>query len=227
MTSLPDRNAATLLDIFSTGRRLTYQPKDLIYRVGDVPSGVYLITSGMVKVYTLNSRADESIILTLHDGETFFVNWAFGGSIGPIYVMAMTPTEVIRISREHLLELCKANTAVALRMLHELANHFSLLADHINNLDYRSAHERLACQLLRIAMRHGKRLTTNAFIIQRATASHSHIAATTSMARETVTRELNSLETQGIIRRSQKSIIIPDIKKLANIIQVDWPPTGN
>ncbi len=222
----PKPDDTTLLDLFLSGRRLTYRPKELIYRLGDEPSGVYLIHSGMVKIYTLNSRADESIIMTLRAGETFLMDWALSGQVGPIYIMTMTRTEVLRIMRSVLIEACQTQSAIALRVMKELAGQLTLLTDHINNLDYRSAHERVIYQLLHLANRHGKAVGAGAFIINRLNASHSHIAGSTSLARETVTREINNLEAQGMIRRVQKDIIIPDINKLACKVELEWPILG-
>ncbi len=222
MDNLLRSDEALLPALFAAGRRLQYKKKELIYRQGDVPSGVYLIREGMVKVYTLDSRADENIVFTLGPGDPFLLAWALTDVVDDICVAAMTPVEVLRLPRQDFVAECQKDHSLALRLLHEMTAQYKLAFEHISNLDYRSAQQRVIYHLLRLAKRFG--VTKGRLLaIDKIHTAHGTIASSTNLARETVTRELNRLETTGYIRRLKKEIIVSDVSKLAAAVNLEWP----
>jgi CRP/FNR family cyclic AMP-dependent transcriptional regulator len=213
----------TLLpQLFANGRKLHYKKKELIYRQGDVPSGVYYICEGLVKVYTLDSKANENIVYTIGPGDTFLLTWALSDVADDVCIAAMTHVEVLRMSRHDFLAGCQARHDLTLRLLHEMASHYKMAFEHIANLDYRNAQQRVMYCLLRLARRYGLPKSGGLLALDKIYTAHTTLASSTNLARETVTRELNRLENTGLIRRLKKEIIVTNVNKLAAAVGVDW-----
>lgn len=221
--SSPSAIEELLRETFASGRTLQYRKKELIYRLGDVPSGVYLVTSGLVKVYTLDSRAEENIILTFGPGEILLLRWGLTGRVDDVYIAAMTPVEVVRMPRQEFISAIYERPQLAVRLLEILSGHFELLINHITNLDFRNANQRVACRLLMLASRYGQAQPDGGMLLDRLHTSHTYLAGSTGLARETVTRELNRLEDAGHLSRRAKDIVVKDIGKLAELVGMEWP----
>ncbi len=221
MSAQPHDRSTAFLDLFAAGKVLYYKKKELIYRLGDIPSGVYLVRSGVVKVYTLDSGANENIIMTPGPGEVLMLGWAFSDITHDVSIAALTPVEVVRIARQDLLAHCQANHKLTLALLHEMADQTAQLLEHIGNLDYRSARQRIAGRLLYLARQYGRASDGPAITLESIHTSHAHLAGLTHLARETVTRELNQLAVAGVVTRAQNGLTITSTDKLAQVAGVD------
>ena len=131
MSIVPPPIEELLTETFAPGRTLNYRKKELIYRRGDTPSGVYLIRSGTVKVYALNARMEEDTIFTFGPGELLLLRWGLTGIVGDVYIVAMSPVEVTQLSRPDFMSAIYERPQVAVRLLEVLAGHTGLLIDRI------------------------------------------------------------------------------------------------
>jgi CRP/FNR family transcriptional regulator len=89
---------------------------------------------------------------------------------------------------------------------------YKLHSERILNLEYRTVRERLVSFLLSMASRFGTEVPDGTLI--EAPLRHQDIASSISATRESVGRELSSLERQGLLSNSQSLIILKDIPKL-------------
>ncbi len=59
---MPDgAKSKKLKAMFHGGRRISFQKNEIILRANDSPRGVYLIETGMIKIYSLTKQADEHV----------------------------------------------------------------------------------------------------------------------------------------------------------------------
>lgn len=205
-----------LIQLFEDGRPLVYQKDDVIIRPGDVPSGIYYIVSGGVKVYSLCKSGEPNIIMTLCPGEIFPIAWAVSGVARDIGFDALDTTETKRIPRATFLEAIRSNTAIMHDAMQSLAHHFFMLTGEIDNLQYRSAREKVVYRLLFLASHFGQYEDGLTTISLRVT--NDYIAHSTNMTRETASRELSRLNRKQLIRTQQGKIVIPDLLQLRNEI---------
>ena len=87
--------------LFSRGQPLTFKKGEHIIAQDVEPEGVYYISTGYVKIYSISGSGDEYIHILYGSGEIFPLVWAYLG-VHPesLYYEALSDCTVWRISRE-------------------------------------------------------------------------------------------------------------------------------
>jgi CRP-like cAMP-binding protein len=212
-----------LAQLFDEGRHLLYEKDDIIIRPGDTPSGLYYIVAGWVKVYSLCKDGEPNIIMTHCSGEAFPLAWAISGSMRDVGFAALGHTEIRRITLDQFLQA----TSDAPHLMHEavqaLAYHFSTLTTELDNLQYRSAREKVVFRLIFLASRLGQSNNSNEdSVLIKARVTNDYIARSTSITRETASRELSRLNRRQLIRTIEGCILIPSLSNLSHEISRDF-----
>lgn len=207
----------SLLQLFQTGRSLTYEKDEVIIRAEDIPSGVYYINSGWVKAYTLNKDKEPAIIMTLFPGDIFPCAWALTGIEYELNFAALGETEVLRVPTKRFNEAIKNNSIFSQELLQVFANNFFTLTSELNNIQYHNAREKVVYRLLFLAKNFGKR--ENNKVVIRKHIPNDYIARSTNMTRETTSREMSRLTRKRLIRHTEEQIIISDIDGLISEVE--------
>jgi len=216
-----------LTALFHSGRQLTYQKNETILRARETPRGVYLIESGVIKIYSLSKRRNEHVHHIFGPGDFFPIIWPFRQSIRSLYYEALSPTTLWLIPRDTFKDFITSNPDVMAELLEELIDRYHLYSGRIDNLLHSDARQRSAYRLLSLANRFG--VKTKDGIVIDAAITHIDLAHSINMTRETFGRTLSRLQQKGIIGHDdQHHIVICDLAALAHIIGVDeaeamWP----
>lgn len=216
-----------LKKLFHSGRQLKYQKNETILRARETPRGVYLIDSGIIKIYSLSKQGNEHVHHIFGPGDFFPIIWPFRRSIRSFYYEALGPTSLWLIPRDTFRKFITSHPDVMSELLEELIDRYHLYTGRIDNLLYSDARERIAYRLLSLANRFGVN-TKNGIVID-ASITHVDLAHSINMTRETFGRSLGRLQNKGIIGHDdQHHIVIRDLTTLAHIIGGDeaeamWP----
>ena len=202
-----------LIDFFNSARQKKFLTGELVLR-GEDPTGVVFIQKGFVRVYSISDEGDRYIHIVYKEGEIFPLIWAFNDVRRRIFYEAASTVEVAEVKKEEFINFIKNNSEAAYDVLKQLAQQFYVFADRLDNLQYKSAHERVAYRLMFLASRFGERKGNS--VIIKAPLTHELISETINLARETVSREIEKLENEGIISHNGRFIVIKDIEKLGN-----------
>lgn len=196
---------------------MTFKKGEHIIAQDAQPDGVYYISTGYVKIYSISGNGDEYIHILYGSGELFPLVWAYLG-IHPesLYYEALSDCTVWRISREWLLHFITTRPHISYALTVQLAHQFRILGDRVDNLEYKKASERVAYRVLLLASRFG--VKDGKSIIIDPPITHEIFANTINLARESVSRELEHLEQEGVICRKGHKILIHDVHKLAGYI---------
>ncbi|HEY5442485.1 MAG TPA: Crp/Fnr family transcriptional regulator [Candidatus Saccharimonadales bacterium] len=205
-----------LSQLFESGRHVMYHKDDVIVRPGDVPSGVYYVVSGGVKLYSLCLNGEPNILMTLCAGEIFPIAWAVSGVTRDIGFAALDTVAALRLSRSAFLQAVLSDNSLMNEAIQGLAHHFFTLTGEMDNLQYRSAREKVVYRLIFLASHFGEHDQGLTTITARIT--NDYIARSTNMTRETASRELSRLSRKQLIRVERGKIIIPDLLRLRNEI---------
>ncbi len=201
-----------LTDIFKNGRQLTYKHGDVILRAEDTPSGVYYITSGWVKVYENSLKGEEKILMTLMTGDIFPCAWAVSDIPHNVNFAALDSTRLLRIPVSKFRNAIMSQPDYAGELLKLFAHQFYVLSDEVVNLQYNTARERVILRILSLAENFGT--PKNGQVLIKKRVPNEYIARSTSMSRETTSREMSRLVRERLIRHTDKEITIPDISRL-------------
>lgn len=201
-----------LVNLFHQGQRLNYKKGEFIMRPGDTPSGVFYITSGMVKAYDITKYGEENLLIIRKSGEILGLTWAITGSDRGIVYAAIAPTTALHITRDQFIDFIHSNPEAALPLVDMVVDMYRTHSERILNLEYRTVRERLVSFLLSTARRFGKK--TPHGIVLEVPLRHQDIASSISATRETASRELAVLERQGLVESKRSIITITNIEKL-------------
>lgn len=213
--------------MFHGGRRFGYQKGDTILRARETPRGVYLIESGLIKMYSLSKQGDEHVLDFFGEGDLFPIIWPFRRSVRSMYYEALTATDLWMIPRDNFRQFISSHPMVMSEMLEKLVDRYHLYVGRIDNLLYSDALERSAYRLLSLANRFG--VKAGDVIVIDALITHEDLAHSISTTRETFGRSIGRMQKRGLIGYDDKRhIVIKDLSALAGIIGRDeseamWP----
>ena len=205
-----------LIDFFHTGQMIKLGKNEYVVAPDEAPRGVFYIESGLVKSYDITKYGEENLLIVRKEGELIGLTWAITGQAKSIINAALCPTVVWRMPRERFIEFIRSNPDVAIPIIDTLTNMYRLHSDRIMTLEYRTVKERLASFLLTTAARFGEKTSKGTLI--NSPLKQQDIASSISATRETTSRSLAALQSNGIIRIEQSLITILDEDALNNIV---------
>jgi CRP/FNR family transcriptional regulator, cyclic AMP receptor protein len=211
------KQSDTVRLLFTKGQPLLFEKAHIIIGNEDQPNGIYYITTGYVKVYSINTDGSQNIRIILGSGDVFPIIWAYLGTYNEtLFYEAMSVCSLWRLSREWFLNLIEHDLAISNAMALQLAQQSSILTNRMENLEYRKARDRLVYRLLFLASRFGIR--EHGLLRIETPLTHEILASTINLTRESVSRELEKLEKENLIERSGHSIVIFDVQGLARLL---------
>lgn len=213
---LNDPGYAKLLELFKGGRLLRFRNREIILRAAEEQPSVFCIAHGFVKVYSITDRGEENIHITYRPGEIFPLVWILRNVVKNIFYESLGATKIWKLAKEDFLSSAATSPDISRALLLQLTDQFDVYSDRIDNLEYTDARERVVYALLFLAGRFGQKQQKK--VIIGAPMTHHHIASSINLARETVSREIEKLEHEGLVSHRRRQIILKDIKSLKNII---------
>lgn len=208
-----------LEDFFATGRTLTYKRGEILQHAGDPPQGVYMITKGYVKVYSITKRGNENVHVIYQKGEVFPLIWALKNLPRNVYYEALTEVTVQRCSRDAFLDFINNTKDAAMALITRIVEQFYIYTERLDNLEYQNASERIIYRLLFMTARLGEKSGKDWKIA--APLTHQDIASTINLARETVSREFEKLENKGLLYIKDRHIYLTDVHALNKLLGED------
>lgn len=203
-----------LAKFFMSGRSAHYSKGEVVVAGDDHSPEVYYLSKGFVKVYSIDDDGEEYTHIIYKVGDIFPFIWALKGVKRHIFYEALNSCVLWRLPKDSFLDHLKANTdIISYSVLMQLSDQFNIYADRLDNLQYKSAYERVVYRLLFLAGRFGKKNGAN--IIIDVPITHKIIASSINLARESVSRELEKLIHKGLISNEDGKIIIKNVQNLS------------
>jgi CRP/FNR family transcriptional regulator len=193
-------------------RQLLYKRGDIIIRAGDTPSGVYLISDGLIQVYTICYDGEPNIIMSLQAGDLFPLEWIVSGDLHEVNFAALTATTVLRMPKDYFLRHLKADPRLTEAMLRMMSHYFCQLSNELEHLPYHSARERVAFRLVSLVQCLGPLQSEEVDLAL--PIPNEFIARSSNMTRETASREISWFIRKGLIERQNGRIVIKNLTAL-------------
>ena len=175
----------------------------------------YLIVSGRVRVTSFSAAGREVTFRDIPAGDWFGDFAAIDGLARSADVVALGDTLVAAMGPAVFRDLLHAHPAVCDRMLQRLVTSVRELTERVFDFSTLGVQNRVHAEVLRLARLAG--VTANVACIEPAP-KHSEMASQVSTYREQVTRELSTMAKQGLVQRSGRALVIPDVARLEKLV---------
>jgi CRP/FNR family transcriptional regulator, anaerobic regulatory protein len=186
--------------------------RTLIHR-GDKVGGVYLVTEGALRVYSVSGRGKESTLYLIEPGESCILamNCVFSDILYPAWVENESPSSSVTVIPGDIYKkLHTSEKSVQDFTLNVLSARIFDLMSAVEEISTLPVDQRIVNFLI-------KKCNTNGELFL----SHDRIASHIGTAREVVTRSLKKLQDSGLIRVERGLIQITDTAGLRDYLLYD------
>lgn len=189
-----------------------YKKGEMLIRADDDPQGIFCLTKGYVRQYTISKTGFELTLHILKPISYFPMVWAINGTPNVYYFEALTPVEVGRAPREQVVNFIKDKPTVIFTLMSELLEDYAETLTRVEHLVFSDAYRRVISVLLYIAKHFGEKHIKGIIVHHRFT--QQDIATLVGIVRETASNELVKLEKKGLLKYIDHSILFENLKKL-------------
>src|SRR5476651_1020110 len=133
-----------------------YKKGEMLIRADDDPQGIFCLTKGYVRQYTISKTGFELTLHILKPISYFPMVWAVNGTPNVYYFEALTPVEVGRAPRDQVVNFIKDKPAITFVLLSELIEDYAESLKRIEHLVFSDAYRRVISVLLYIAKHFGE-----------------------------------------------------------------------
>jgi CRP/FNR family cyclic AMP-dependent transcriptional regulator len=207
-----DLDATHLQSILKVTEVKSAPKNSVLFSQGDRGDSLYLILSGRVKALLYAEDGRELILAVLGPGEIVGEMALFDlEEQRSATVVAAEDSEFLHLSGQQFKNVLNENPAIAFSVIRTLSQRLKDTSSRIANLIFLDTYSRVGRYLLDLAKRQGKRLADGSVLVTRP--PQHEIAHYIGSSRETVSRALNDLEKQGLIRLAGRKILLYRLKK--------------
>ncbi len=192
-----------------------FKAEDRIFNEGDPADGIYLLTSGKVKVVSQYDKNNERILRLAAEGQ-ILGHRAIGQTVFPISAIALTDCSVMFIPKDIFLKLIMSNPEFSVFMINFIAAELLESEERMKNMIHHDVKMRIADIICMSLDAFGYDETEKyklSYTLSRK--DYANIAGTTY---ETAIRVLFQLQEMGLIQLDKKAILVKNesgLRKLA------------
>ena len=199
--------------MLSDSDAVSLQVGGYVFRQGDEPNGFYGLVNGVLKASTLREDGKEAILAVIEPGAWFGEASVIDGMPRTHDVMALAPSNVLRMHQHHFDELMQRSTfARALAQL-QSARMRAVYA-MIEDATLRSTRARIARRLHRLAQGDA---TPGSAERHEVVVTQDNLAMMLGITRQTLALELKAMVSHGAISVGYGRIEIASLEKLREL----------
>jgi CRP-like cAMP-binding protein len=173
---------------------------EVLFLAGEKATGLFVIASGRIRAYRVNTQGREQTIHVERDGATLAEVPVFDDGSYPATAVAEEPTTVLFLEKGDVRRFMLKHPEVCLTALKLMAQRLRGHAALVDALALQQVGQRLARLLLTQSRDHGTR--TEAGIQFDLALSNEELARSVGSVREVVSRTLTRLERDGLIAQA-------------------------
>jgi CRP/FNR family transcriptional regulator len=211
---------AILRDMGVASADRVYQPGDAIYSEGEYGDALYVLVSGVVKLFRPYSGSKEATLRLLKPWD-IFGHLAFAGEAKQrAYAEAVTECKVTKVPKIFIERAVRREPRAALKMMTLLELRLVQYEELVKCLLPRETEVRLANLLPILARKFGEGSEDGRFVTIDLRLTHQDLAAMVASTRESVTKVLNDMRNRGVIEVEAGRITLKDYGALAKLSRV-------
>jgi CRP-like cAMP-binding protein len=195
-----------------------YKRGELLIRSDDDPHGIFCLTKGYVRQFSISPTGYELTYHILKPIAYFPMAWAINDVQNIYDFEALTLVEAGRAPRNQVIKFIKDNPKVMFEVMRELIKKYAETMSRYRHLVFDDAYHRVISILLYIARHFGE--NEGEGVMVRYWFKQQDIATLVGIARETAGTELVILEKKGLIKHVNHSLLIESVKKLEQELDI-------
>ncbi len=172
---------------------------------------IYIVLRGKVTMYRTTSEGQKRIIYVLTDG-TIINEVIFDGITASICCEAFENTEIISISRVELLKIMENDFEFTKAIINSMSKKIRRLYRQLKNTTVIRVDKKVAAKLWKLSLDYGKEHEEGVAIDLRMTITY--LAEMLGHPRETISRAMKVLESEGLVKNVDKKIVVDRDKLL-------------
>lgn len=179
-----------------------YQKEQIIHLQNELCNSMDIILTGQVSVRKIDENGNVFTVNTFTDTEMIGANLLFSSkSYYPMTVVATSKATVLHLQKELILRLCQTNVNFTVDFIKTISDRTTLLADKINAISLKTIRKQI------IDFIEYERYMQKSNIIKLNT-SKKDLAERLGIQRTSLSRELNKMRKEGILKYDAKTITI-------------------
>jgi CRP/FNR family transcriptional regulator len=186
---------------------------EIVLRDGERTDYVALIGQGSVKATKYTADGREQILYVFSEGDFFGEQNLLFQKPAFYNVEALEPAELCTLRHEDFQAIVREYPDIGIQIIRELGFRLEHLENAVQNMGVRSVEARINAVLLEFAGKYGTKEPEG--VMLHLPLSREGLANYIGIARETVSRKLGVLESDGVIRSiNNRTMIIKDLNLL-------------
>lgn len=186
----------SVADLVHNAIECKYNRDELVFSCDDIAESFFIVITGAVKLYLLDSEGREKIIGIVEKGSSFAEAAVFASSRFPVNCEAMEETRLVKIHRNSFLAKLHDRPSLALHMLASLGRWQLHLMSELWQLKAKSPAQRLAWFLVRLSGSQTDSPTGSVTV--RLPCAKGIVAARIGITPESLSRALTRLKALGV-----------------------------
>ncbi|MHB9132723.1 MAG: Crp/Fnr family transcriptional regulator [Armatimonadota bacterium] len=188
-------------DVLSHAHTRSYAKDEMLFLDGEPAKGLFLVQSGVVKIYKLSESGREQILALLRPGESVAELPLFDEGPYPASAAAMEDSTVLFISKADFNGLLDRWPRLCRSVIATLGTRLRKMVDLVEDLSLRPLRQRLARFLLEQSK--GRGMFHLDF-------TNEELAAQLGSVRDVISRTLSALQAEELIRLNGRHVAILD-----------------
>lgn len=177
----------------------TFKKRSILLYQGEAPRAAFVVLSGVIKAYSLNTAGEEQIVSFYVRGDTFPAPWIFNKASSTLYYYeSLTDCEVLALSKEDLRQVLYSKPEYIAATLDYYVTNYTGLLMRVTALEQSRASEKIMFTLYYLLFRYGKESRPGIYNLK-LQLTQSIIASLVGLTRETTATELGKLRRQKIL----------------------------
>jgi CRP-like cAMP-binding protein len=197
-----------------------YQPGDAIYSEGEYGDALYVLISGVVKLFRPYSGSKEATLRLLKPWD-IFGHLAFAGETRQrAYAEAVTECKVTKVPKIFVERAIRRDPRVALKVMTLLELRLVQYEELVKCLLPRETEVRLANLLPILAQKFGEKDPLESSVTIDIRLTHQDLAAMVASTRESVTKVLNEMRSRGVVEVEGGRITLKDYAAILELSRI-------
>jgi len=188
---------------------------EMIFREGDPVPGVFIVASGLVRIYKVAASGKEHVLHLCGPGSTFAEVAVLGEFACPAYAEAVEPAACVLLPAALFTKALHQDHRLCLQILTSMGIWVRSLVSLVEGLVLRDAVGRVAVYLLQADAGPGGAISLPAL--------KKHIASHLNLTSETLSRTLRQLRDEKLIREDEHGLVLENMEALRQLAEGFYP----